>query len=443
MRSNPILHFVNSSANYRPPTPTVFVLRNGMRVWFAERAASPLAELRLVCNGGFADDAPGRDGCSGLATAILTDSTRKAGELSVAAELWRLGASMRARVAADATIIELSALACNLGEALAVFFRTLSLEEISEETVERARARMLARVTRETLRPADLAARVLPLALFPPGYRYARPFTGSGTKDGLRAVTVRDLSAWRAAHLSPGRSTLIAAGPPETIPILESTFEQWRDSAAFAPPAEKSRGDFPVARAQNQSPEITLIESPNISQSAVFTGIRTPPRNFPAAGGLLIAEAILAGMFTSRLNMNLREDKGWTYGVHSSLFEARLGGWWLIGCFVPADRVHAVVEEIRRELENMGGLGSRSEEELKRAIQYLLARVRSNHETSAQTADALAQIAACALAPDYQEELYGKLPAIRVGEVAETCRDILGARSPRWLIAGDAAKAAE
>lgn len=419
-----------------PPEPTVLFLRNGMRVLFAERANSPLIELRFVCDGGFAADPPEKSGCAGLATAMMVKPASPTDRLNLA-ELWRLGASIRTRVTADAAIVEMSALTHNFRDALMTFSRMLSGMGIRED-LERARVDQLATISREKLSPIELAVRIFPEMLYPFGHRYARPFTGSGTEKGVAAVTAQDINEWRAQHLSPRQCTLVVAGAPkarEVIPLLERAFGRWR-APAIGPKRRGLSSNGLKRRANGKRVEATIASIPNISQSAIFAGILTVPRNSATADKLIVADAIVAGTLASRLNMNLREDKGWTYGVHSRLFDARCGGWWLIGCLVRDDRANAALDEIHAELENMTGRNPPSEEELRRAVKYLLARLRSDRETCSQMADAIAQIAACELAPNYHRELCGRLLRLDTHEIADACGHILTTNAPRRLIAG-------
>ncbi len=155
-----------------------------------------------------------------------------------------------------------------------------------------------------------------------------------------------------------------------------------------------------------------------------------------------MANAILAGTFTSRLNTSLRERKGWTYGVHSSLLDARLKGLWLIDCSVRPDRTAEAMTEIGRELYDLAGSRPCSPQEIRHAVDCLVARAPSMYETSAQMADALAYAAIYRLPAGYHRELGARLQSLDPGRVTEACRQILGATAARWMVVGDAANLA-
>jgi zinc protease len=434
------------TSHHWPRDPSRFALHNGLEVLVAQRSGSPVVEMRFVFDGGFAADSRERSGLAGVAMAMVSEGALRVGAARLGVTQESLGAVVHGRVTADAAVIGMSALTANLADSLAVYAHVLSNPEFSAEDLERVRANRIALITRERLSPLDLALRVLPARLYGQDHPYARPFSGSGTERGVATITADDLSAYYAEHLAPERGTLVVAGPcdaAELNALLEDVFTRWRTAPNLAHPLHA-----PPAVAATTRPAVIVVDRPGAPQAALVAGLPTPERSSPGAEALMVANVILGGMFTSRLNLSLREARGWTYGVRSSLFEARLAGLWLINSAVRRDRAARAMSEIASELDNLAGLdtlaGRRpcSREELGGAVDYLVARMPSMYETCAQIADAVAHAVIQELPVGYHREVEGRLRRLNPGDVTETCRQILAAGGPRWLVVGDASELA-
>jgi zinc protease len=436
----------NMTSHCWPRDPCRFALDNGLEVLVAQRSGSPVVEMRFVFDGGFAADPRERSGLAGLAMAMITEGALRVGAARLGATQESLGAAFHGRVTADAAVIGMSALTANLADALGVYAHVLSNPEFSAEDFERIRANRLTLITRERLSPLDLALRVLPPKLYGQDHPYARPFSGSGTEQGVIAVTADELREYYTEHLVPARGTLVVAGPCDEAQLkalFEDVFARWRTAPDLARPPHVSS-----TKAATTGPAVMVVDQPGAPQAALVAGLPTPERSSPGAEALMAANAILGGMFTSRLNLSLRESKGWTYGVRSSLFDARLAGLWLINSAVRRDRAARAMSEIAIELDNLAGLDTLadrrpcSREELGRAVDYLVARMPSMYETCAQIADGVADGVIQQLPIGYHRELEARLRRLNPGEVTETCRQILATGGPRWLIVGDASELA-
>src|SRR5712691_2016369 len=353
------------TSHYWPRDPSRFALDNGLEVLVAQRAGSSVVEMRFVFDGGFAADPSERSGLAGLAMAMVSEGAFRVGAARLGVIQESLGAVFHGRVTADAAVIGMSALTANLADALAVYAHVLSNPEFSAEDFERVRANRLALIDRERLSPVDLALRVLPPMLYGQDHPYARPFSGSGTEQGVAAITADELSEYYAEHLAPERGTLVVAGPcdeAELKALLEDVFARWRSARNVARPLHVSPAVVATTR-----PAVMVVDRPDAPQAALVAGLPTPERSSPGAEALMVANVILGGMFTSRLNMSLRESKGWTYGVRSSLLDARFAGLWLISSAVRHDRAADSMTEIAREIDNLAGRRPCSHEELDRA----------------------------------------------------------------------------
>jgi zinc protease len=414
--------------------PFDFVLENGLRVLFAQREKSPIVEFRFVVDGGFGNDRDRRSGLAGLAMAMFSEGLLRVDNARLGFASEELGAVLQGQLMPDATVIGMSALNANLAKALSIYANTLKYPQFNTEDFELLRANRLALIAGERLNPFELALRVLPPMVYGPGHIYARPLTGSGIERDVAEITCDDLRSYYATYLTPQCGTLVVAGSVETAHLrtqLEEAFGQWRPipGAAVSTPAKGA-----IANA----PSVLIINRCGGSQAALAAGLRTLARNSSHAEALIVADTILGGIFSSRLNLSLRERKGWTYGVRSSLVDARLQGLWLIRTTVRTDCVAQTMAEIAGEIENLASCRPSTPEEFSRAIDYLVARIPSSYETCAQMADALAHVIIYRLPTEYPKKLENWLRRLSPEDVTETCQQILAAGGLRWMVVGEA-----
>lgn len=416
--------------------PLDLVLKNGLRVLFARREKSPLVEFRLVLAGGFGADAEHRKGLAGLAAAMFSEGVLIASGARLGSVLDGLGALAHARVMPDAAVIGISSLNANFGEALDAFVNAITNLEFTREDFEMLRANRLALIAAERLDPFQLALRVLPTLVYGKGHVYASPFSGSGIESDVAAIICDDLRDYYAKYLMPRSATLVVAGSCDTADLqarLEHTFGQWPSAPA---PVISSL----MAQAGKRDASVVIVDNPGASQAFLAAGLATFARNSKYAEPLMVLDAILGGMFTSRLNLSLRERKGWTYGVRSALLDACVQGLWLIRTAIRTDCAVQAMAEIAGEIQSLGGRRPTTAEEFSRAAGYVAARIPSNVETCAQVADALSDLIVHRLPASYIQNLANRLRHLGPHDVTETCREIVAAGNLRWMVVGEAAE---
>lgn len=414
-----------------------FTLRNGLRVLFIQREKSPVAELRLILDGGgFGADPAGRSGLAAAAMGLFSEGSLRVNGGQLGSAFDEVGALPKCGVMPDAAVIGVSALNPSFCDALRIWVNALAHPQFERENFELIQTKQLALIARERLNPFGLALRVLPPLIYGYGHSYACPFSGSGTEKDVAAITADELQRYYATHLIPQQCTLIVVASCERAnlqPCLERTFGQWRpQSDVLCSPGMTERLE--------SGSSIVIVNRPGTSQTVLAAGLSTVPRTSIYAEPLIVADTLLAGIFTSRVNSNLRLRKGWTYGVRSSLMDARQGGMWLIVTAVREDRAVQAMREIAGEIENLAAPNELSRDEFSRAISYLVARTPSLCETCSQIADLFAHIIINRLPTSYPESAPTYLYGLRPTKVQESWRHVLGASRLKWLVAGEASE---
>ncbi|KAF1693561.1 M16 family metallopeptidase [Pseudoxanthomonas koreensis] len=323
-------------------------LSNGTQVILARRDAVPVVQFSYEFKGGFAADQGRRLGTSSFAMGMLDEGAGELDALAFANRAEALGASLGAGASLDGGNAYLSAMKDNLDASLDLYADMLRKPRFEQKEIERVRATWIAGIAQEKARPNGAAMRVLPPLLYGKGHPYAIPFSGSGTEASIAALTRDDLAAFHRQWVRPENATLIVVGDTtlgEVLPLLEKHFGDWKGDGA-APPARAAIAD--VARPAR--PTVYLVDQPGAVQATILAGQVVPSTKDPGAIRFDFANSVLGGEFTSRLNMNLREDKHWAYGAYSFASSAIGQRPWMSFASVQIDRTADSLKEVDREV---------------------------------------------------------------------------------------------
>lgn len=423
---------VGATTDFDFPSLRRATLTNGLKIVAAERHEAPLVSFRLILEGGFAADRSDQSGLASVTVAMLNEGTVRRDALRIAEELQRLGAETKSRVGLDTAKVGLCALASNLAASLDIYAELVLQPAFAANEFARLKQQRIAAIRQEKTRPMDLALRVIPLLIYGAGHPYSQPMTGSGTEASVESLLLRDLIIFHRTWFRPDLGTLVVVGGTNLealVPQLETSFNGWTIPAEAAP----SKAVFMApSRAHAR---IFVIDQPNAPQSAIFAAQTVPPKNAPEATAIAAANALVGEMFTSRLNMNLRENKHWTYGVRSLLLDARGERPLLVHVSVQRDRTAAAIREMQRELREMGGARRVGCEELELVQANLTLKLPGSHETSAQIARSIENIVTYGLPDDYYRRFVGEVRGLTPEAISEAARRITD--SLTWLVLGD------
>ena len=410
-------------------------LSNGLKVILAERHEVPLVNFTLASDAGFASDASTIPGTANLAMQVLTDGTRTRNALQISDELELLGATSRGYSNLDLSFVSLSTLTSKLDPSLDLFADVVLHPSYPENEVKREQKLVLAGIEREQNTPATLALRILPGLLYGAGHPYGNPLTGSGTKESVAKLTREDLVKFHDTWIGPGNSTLIVVGDTtlkEVTPKLEKLFAGWKSASA---PAKKVN-TVPVAAKS----AVYLIDKPGALQSVIIAGVVAPPRANPQEIAIEAMNDNLGGNFGSRLNMNLREDKHWSYGVGTRIRDARSQRPFYAVAPVQTDKTKESLVEINKEFRGIIGDRPISSDELAKIQANETLKLPGSRETLDALGQSIVDMVQFGLPDDYYDTYAGKVRALKTGDVNQAAKEVVRPDNLIWIVVGDRAK---
>jgi len=405
-------------------------LSNGVPVWLVEQREVPLVRVTLLLKSGASDDPSGKFGLASLTAAMLDEGAGARSALEIADEIEFLGADLTTSSLFDASAVRLGVPVARLGPALAVMADVALRPTFPDAELERVRQERLT----DLIQARDDAASVAPMAfarlLFGPTHRYG---TGAiGTAATLKAFTTADLKAFHAAAFQPGNATLIAVGDitaDSVVPQLEKHFGSWRAGSTAARHAAVPNASQPAQR------QITIVDMPGAEQSQVRIGWVGVARSTQDYFTLQVLNTILGGSFTSRLNQNLREEHGYSYGA-SSRFDMRLSaGPFFAGAGVQTDKTAESIREFFNELTAIGK--PVAADELTKAKNYVAFGFPSNFETIGDLSAQLEQLIVYGLPDTYYADYVRNLQAVTADAVLKASATYIQPQKFLVVVVGD------
>ncbi|HLM52998.1 MAG TPA: pitrilysin family protein, partial [Pseudoxanthomonas sp.] len=322
-------------------------LSNGMQVLLAERHEAPVVQMNMEFPGGYTVDAGGKLGLANFAMEMLDDGAGEYSALELAARQEDLGAEIGVGTGLDHAAVGLSALSDKLPESLDLYADVLRRPTFDPAEIERVRATWIAGIKQEKARPQTAALRVMPPLLYGQGHPYAIPFTGSGTEASIASVTRDDLVGYHAKWLQPEKARIVVVGDTtlaELLPLLEARFGDWKTAGSAPKVPEIAAVALPSAS------RVFLIDQPGAIQSNVYVGQLVPSTRSDGTIDFDFANGVLGGQFSSRLNMNLRENKHWAYGSYSNASNALGQRPWFASAAVQSDKIAESIAELKSEI---------------------------------------------------------------------------------------------
>jgi zinc protease len=406
-------------------------LANGLPVLIVERQDLPLVVMQLVVNTGSTAEPKGRAGLASLTAAMLDEGTTKRSALQIADEIDFLGANLSTGAGYDASYVILNTLRRNLEPALDVFADIVTQPAFPTREIARVRNERLTSILEELDRPTVVAEQQFATRIYGPNHPYGWPTQGTAvTVPGINGSQIRE---FYRTYYRPNNAHLIVVGnvsAAEIMPMLERALGGWQQAPV---PAVSE----PAAPAPQAGTRVYLIDKPGAAQSEIRIGHLGVPRSSEDYFPLLVMNSILGGQFSSRINLNLREDKGYTYGARSSFSMRRQAGPFVASAGVQTPSTKESVVEFMKELEGIRGAIPITDEEVEFAKAGIVLAEPRRQETNEQVAGRVQELVLYDLPLDYFDTYTQRVQAVTRTDVERVAREYLNPEQFAIVVVGD------
>jgi zinc protease len=410
-------------------------LSNGLKVVLAERHTAPVVNFTLLVDSGYASDPANAPGTASFSQRMLEEGTPTRDSLKIGEEFEALGANFGAFANLDTATVNLNTLKITMDKALDIYGDLVLHPAYPQKEFDRLQKERLVGIRREKVDPQAMGLRVIPQLLYGKGHPYAVPFTGTGNEASISKLTREDLVKWHNTWFKPNNSTLLIVGDTtlaEITPKLEKIFATWK------------AGDVPkknVATVEmTQKPEVYLIDRPGSGQSIIFGGLLAPPRNDPDSIPIQLVNQVFGGTFGSRINMNLREDKHYSYGSFAAMPPARGQRPYFSVAPVQTDKTKESLIELVKEYNEITGPKPITGKELEHEQNSATLGLPGQFETVQQLAGAYSQIIQYGLPEDYFNTFTQKATSVTPDSANAIAKKLIQPQHVVWVVVGDMSK---
>ncbi|WP_213980143.1 pitrilysin family protein [Sphingomonas sp. dw_22] len=411
-------------------------LSNGVELIYANRTAVPITQIVMSFDAGAAADPAGKLGTQRMTLSLLDEGTTSKDSTAIAEARERLGASIDSGSSADRTFLSLGTPSPNLGGALDLFADMVRHPAFAPAEVERIRATQLTAIAQELTSPEALGNRALPPLLYGPANPYAKMAAGAGDPAAIKALSRDDLVAFHKAWIRPDKAKVFVSSDlplAEVKAALEARFGNWQGEGAAG------IKDFSQAPVQS-APKIVLVDRPDSPQSVILAAQMT---GLNPADDLLVqvtANEILGGDFLSRINMDLREAKHWSYGVRGGFQWLEKAVPYTISAPVQADKTGESIKSLMADVRDFLTTQGVTPAELERTVNGDIRSLAGRFETSGAVLSAMQQNDIRHRPDDFYDTIAQKYRGMTAAQLDAAARGALDPGKFVWVVVGDAKK---
>ncbi|HEU4597088.1 MAG TPA: pitrilysin family protein [Pyrinomonadaceae bacterium] len=416
---------------FRLPPPTRRVLSNGMEVLVVEHHELPIVNMNLVMKMGAAGDPEGKAGLATLTADMMDEGTKTRSALDISDQLSHIGSNVSVNSGWDSTSASLTTLTRHMDRALEIYSDIVLNPAFPEKELSRLRATRMASFRQRRDDPNSIANMVYASLLYGPKHPYGRPLTGD--EHSLESITGEDVRKFYETFYRPNNSTLIVVGdvtPDAVVAKLERAFGKWEKGHVPAV-------DVSAAAVARDRTNVYVVDRPGSAQSVIQIGHVGVPRSNPDYFPLLVLNTMLGGQFTSRINMNLREDKGYTYGARSSFDFRRGSGPFTASAPVVTAATKESVIEFMKELRGIRGEIPVTTEELEFSKQAIIRGFPRSFETPGQIADRMETVVTYGLPETYYNTYIERVNAVTLEDINRVANRYIQPSQMAVVIVGD------
>lgn len=411
-------------------------LSNGIEVVYARRDAIPVTLMSMDFDAGVAADPQGGFGTQRLMLSAMTAGADGRDAMQIAEEQERLGANIAAFGSLDRSTVQLTTLSANLGRSLDLFAGIVLRPEFAPSEVERLREQQLAQIAAEVTQPNGLAQRALPPIIYGETHPYGRPLSGLGTASSVTPLDRDALVRFHQAWLRPetARVFVVSDRPlAEVRRALEARFGSWRGAADV----DVGRKDFSVAIPAPR-PRIVLVDRPQSPQSVIYAGSVLPIQGSDDTLALNAANEVLGNNFLSRINTEIRERRGWSYGLNGQVQLREHQTPYVINAPVQSDRTGDSIRVLMEQINGFNSTNGVSETEHTRTINGNIRQLPGAYETAASILGALRSNELYDRPDTYWEDVAPRYRAMTAAQMDAAARAVIDPSRFVWVVVGDA-----
>ena len=407
-------------------------LSNGLNLVVAKQENIPIVSFNLLLDAGYAADQYSAPGTSSMVMSMLDEGTEKMDALEISDRASEIGAIISSGAGIDTSSVSMNALRENLDDSLKLYSEIILEPSFPDRELERIRNQKLAQIQQEKNQPFGIALRVLPELLYGESHAYSLPLTGSGTEESVMQIDRQSLINYHNEWFKPNNATMIIVGDVEMDqmkPMLEKHFKNWKSGIV----PEKDIADVTVAK----SDSVYLIDRPGSQQSIVLAANIAPGKGDSDDLAIESMNDVIGGSFTSRINMNLREDKGWAYGARTTLLQTKGQRPFIAYAPVQTDKTAESIIEIKQELSEFLTTNPVTEDELQKVKDNNTLSLPGRWETVRAISSDLSQIITYGLPDDYWDTYTNKVRNLSSKKLQDAAEKAIKPDNLIWVIVGD------
>lgn len=411
------------------PTPQKRKLSNGLEVWLVRQSELPIVSMNMVFKTGATFEPEGKEGVGQFTSGLLTSGTKTRSALDIFNQLQAIGSGVGASSGWDFISVGVSTLTKNLDKALEIYSDVIVNPTFPESEMENIRRRALVGFAQLKANPNAVANTVYNKLLYGK-HPYGKSLAGN--EESVKSLKRQDLIDFYTAHYLPNNAVLIVTGDVDEknlLPKLEKSFADWKPGEVKSQSVSKVSGFSETG--------IYLVDKPNAAQSVVSIVQNGIERDNPDYYSLMVLNTILGGEFTSRVNANLRESKGFTYGA-GTFFDVRRGaGPFVASADFQTEVTKEAISEFMKELREIRGTKPVTANELREGKQTIIRRFPSGFETSGQISGKLASIVMFNLPDSYFNDYISKIQAVTLEDVNKVAAKYIDPSKMAIVVVGD------
>ena len=413
-------------------------LSNGLEVVLAERHDVPMINLSFQIKSGHATDPLGQPGLANFTMSMLTEGSKSFDALELSDQLEELGTDLYTSTGLDSSSINISSLKSSFEESIEIMFEVITEPTFDQEEIDRKKIRWLAAIDQSLSTPNGMVSNLIPEILYGEDHPYAKPFSGNGTRESIQWMSRDDLINYKNRFIAPSNGTLILVGDTtldEILPILEAQFGSWPENRML-----KGAQLVYTINKEPDSRRVFLIDKPGAVQSLIVAGQLMPGMRTPDEIDIDLMNRVIGGSFTSRLNMNLREDKSWSYGVRTRLSQYKGPRPMLVSAPVQTDKTVDSIQEIIREYDEYLSSNPAKNEELEAIVNDLSLGLIGDFETFGSLMSGLSGIVSFDREDDFLDNLPTKYRSMTIDNINAAAERYIDPSIWTWVIVGDLSK---